>query len=437
MVIYNNPQSYLREIHIMTTTDKNNYKNIPLYKDVKEEEWNDWKWQLRNVIKDINTLEKVIDIDAEEKANLNNCLKKFTMAITPYYASLMDKTYKRCSIRLQAVPTIDELHDHDSDIEDPLHEDVDSPVPGITHRYPDRVLFLVTNICSMNCRHCTRRRLVGFDDYHLPEDHIEQALNYLRTHKEVRDVLISGGDPFTLTDDKLESIIKRIREIEHIEIIRIGTRTPVVLPQRITDGLVNMLKKYHPIYVNTHFNHLKEFTPESKAACEKLADAGIQTGNQTVLLRDVNDCPSIMKKLMHELLKVRVKPYYIYQCDLSRGISHFRTSIVKGMEIIENLRGHTTGMAVPTFVVDAPGGGGKIPVLPNYLLSQSDKRMVLRNYEGIITTYTEPEDVFSNCGRCEVCKDERYKPQDGIAKLLRGEQLFLEPKDLARKKRKK
>ena len=412
-----------------------NYREIELFSDVPESHWNDWKWQLRNTIKDIGTLKKVIRIDEKEEQDLERVLKTFKMSITPYYASLMDREYKRGSIRLQGVPSIQELSRDPDDQEDTLDEDVDSPVPGITHRYPDRVLFLVTGICSMYCRHCTRRRWVGTRDLHLSGEDMERALGYIREHGEIRDVLVSGGDPFIMEDASLEAILKRLREIDHVEIIRIGSRTPVVLPQRITEGLVSMLRRYHPLYVNTHFNHPSEVTAESRDACARLADAGIPLGNQTVLLRDVNDCPLIMKRLMHELLMIRVKPYYIYQCDLSRGISHFRTSITKGMEIIENLRGHTTGMAVPTFVVDAPGGGGKIPVMPNYLLSQSDRRLVLRNYEGVITTYTQPENVFSDCGHCHICEDERYKPLDGVAKLLAGERLTLEPADLRRRKR--
>ncbi|MFA5480160.1 MAG: lysine 2,3-aminomutase, partial [Candidatus Muiribacteriota bacterium] len=366
------------------------YKNIPLFRDVTEENWNDWKWQLKNAIKDIPTLEKVIKISEEQKKELSKVLEKFRMAITPYYAALMDKEYELCSVRLQAVPSIKELNEDISDLADPLHEDVDSPVPGLTHRYPDRVLLLITNICSMNCRHCTRRRMVGFEDIHLERENVDKAVEYIKKHTEIRDVLISGGDPFTLDEESLEYVLKKIRAIEHVEIIRIGSRVPVVMPMRITESLVNMLKKYEPIYVNTHFNHYDEITFEAKEACRKMADAGIPLGNQSVLLRDVNDCPRIMKKLVQELLMIRVKPYYIYQCDLSKGISHFRTSVAKGIEIIENLRGHTTGMAVPTFVVDAPGGGGKIPVMPNYIVSQSDRRLALRNYEGVITSYTQP-----------------------------------------------
>jgi len=411
------------------------YKNIRLYKDVDKKDWNNWKWQFQNIIRTISDLKKVINIDEKEEKNLNDCLKLFKMGITPYYATLMDKEYKRCTIRLQAVPTIKELKNDLEDHDDPLHEDIDSPVAGITHRYPDRVLFMTTHICSMYCRHCTRRRMVGSKDIHLSKKMIDSCIKYIKEHREIRDVLLSGGDPLSMENDSLEYILKQLREINHVEIIRIGSRMPVVLPQRITDSLADMIKKYHPIYLNTHFNHPKEITFEAQKACARLADAGIQLGNQTVLLRDINDCPFIMKKLMHDLLMIRVKPYYIYQCDLSKGISHFRTSITKGMEIIENLRGHTTGMAVPTFVVDAPGGGGKIPIMPNYILSQSDRRFALRNHEGVITTYTQPEDVFSNCGNCHICDDEKYKPLDGVAKLLNGEKLYLEPANLTRRKR--
>ncbi len=419
----------------MKKYSKTTYNTIPLFQNISEGDWNDWKWQLRNAIRDISTLKKIIELDEKEENELEKCLHKFNMSITPYYAALMDKRYKRCPVRLQAVPRVQELVVTENDYIDSLHEDADSPVAGITHRYPDRVLFLVTRICSMYCRHCTRRRVVGVHDEKLPEQHLNKCLTYIQNHKEIRDVLISGGDPLTFSDDHLEQIIKKVREIEHVEIIRIGSRMPVVLPQRITDSLVDMLKKYHPIYLNTHFNHPKEITYESKEACEKLNNAGIPVGNQSVLLKDVNDCPFIMKKLVHDLLMIRVKPYYIYQCDLSMGIGHFRTSIVKGMEIIENLRGHTTGMAVPTFVVDAPGGGGKIPIMPNYILSQSDRRFALRNYEGMITTYTQPEDVVSDCGKCHICDDERYKPLDGVAKLLHGERLYLKPEDLRRRRK--
>ena len=413
---------------------KLDYKKIPLYSGVSESDWNDWHWQFKNAIRDIDSLSKVIDIDDAEKKELGECLKHFRMAITPYYASLMDRSYRTCSVRLQGVPSVKELGSDISDMDDPLHEDIDSPAPGLTHRYPDRVLFLVTKVCSMYCRFCTRRRTVGSSDQHLSPAELEESIDYIRKHGEIRDVLLSGGDPLTMSTQALEDIIARIRAIDHVEIIRIGTRTPVVMPMRITDELVSMLKKYQPLYINTHFNHYSEITSESAAACAKMADAGIPLGNQTVLLRDVNDCPRIMKKLMHSLLMIRVKPYYLYQCDLTRGISHFRTSIAKGIEIIENLQGHTTGMAVPTFVVDAPGGGGKIPLMPNRVVSQSDRRYVLRNYEGVLAAYTQPQNIFSECW-CELCKNDEYGPLDGVAKLLNGSKLSQEPRNLIRRKR--
>lgn len=409
------------------------YRRIPLFKHVSAEEWNDWHWQMRHNIRDVETLAQVIPLTDKDKSDISEVLKIFRMAITPYYASLIDPANPVCPVRLQAVPRLPETRIDVSDQDDPLHEDVDSPVPGLTHRYPDRVLLLVTNLCSMNCRHCTRRRLVGFEDVHMSEENIDAAIDYISKTDIVRDVLISGGDPFTLSTERLEKIISRLRAIPHVEVIRIGTRTPVVMPMRIDDQLVNMLKKYHPIYVNTHFNHPKEITAEAKAACEKLANAGIPLGNQSVLLRDVNDCPVLMKKLVQKLLTIRVKPYYIYQCDMSRGISHFRTTVSKGIEIIENLRGHTTGMAVPTFVIDAPGGGGKIPVMPDYLITSNEKRVILRNYEGVITTYDEPHFYEEDCGQCRICFDEPWlKPTCGVARLLDGQDKVLEPKNLAR-----
>ncbi len=416
--------------------DRVDFRSIDLFKDVTDAEWNDYRWQLRHAIRDIETLEKVMVLTEAERENLRACLGKFTMEITPYYAALMDRNDPDCPVRMQSVPRLAELHDDPSDLADPLHEDVDSPVPGLTHRYPDRVLLLVTNICSMNCRHCTRRRLVGDTDVHMPEENIQKAVDYIAAHSEVRDVLISGGDPMVLPDDRLESILQRLRAIPHVEIIRFGTRTPVVMPQRITPELCEMLQKYHPVYVNTHFNHPKEITAEAREACARLANAGIQLGNQSVLLRGINDDPVVMKKLVHKLLTIRVKPYYIYQCDLSLGISHFRTSVSKGIEIIESLRGHTTGMAVPTFVVDAPGGGGKIPVMPNYLISMGDGRAILRNYEGVITTYTWPQvPVMTHIATREAGDDLQYRAKDGVATLLAGDNLCLEPSGLSRKAR--
>lgn len=412
------------------------YKEIDLWKNVTEEQWNDWHWQVRNRISDVETLGKIINLTEQEAKDINTVLEKFRVGITPYYASLMDPDDPHCPVRMQAVPTIAETHISSADLEDPLDEDEDSPVPGLTHRYPDRVLFLITDQCSMYCRHCTRRRFAGQNDMGVPRERLDACIEYIRNTPQVRDVLLSGGDALLVADDVLEYIIKKLREIPHVEIIRIGSRTPVVCPQRITDDLVNMLKKYHPIWLNTHFNHPKEITPESAAACAKLADAGIPLGNQSVLLRGINDCPHIMKDLVHGLVKIRVRPYYIYQCDLSMGIEHFRTKVSKGIEIIEALRGHTSGYAVPTFVVDAPGGGGKTPVMPQYVISQSPTKVVLRNYEGIITTYTEPQMVEEPCN-CPVCKGEREARITGVAELLQGSKVkSLEPSYLERRHRK-
>lgn len=412
------------------------YNEIELWKNVTEEEWNDWKWQVRNRVTDVDTLRKVINLTEEEEKNIGTVMEKFRVGITPYYASLMDPDDHNCPVRMQAVPTLMETHISESDLEDPLHEDEDSPVPGLTHRYPDRVLFLITDQCSMYCRHCTRRRFAGQNDMGVPRDRIDACIEYIRNTPQVRDVLLSGGDCLLVGDDVLEYIISKLREIPHVEIVRLGSRTPVVLPQRITDDLCNMLKKYHPIWLNTHFNHPKEITKESREACEKLANAGIPLGNQSVLLRGINDCPHIMKDLVQGLVKIRVRPYYIYQCDLSMGIEHFRTKVSKGIEIIEALRGHTSGYAVPTFVVDAPGGGGKTPVMPQYIISQSPTKVVLRNYEGIITTYTEPQMIEEPCN-CPTCRGEKEALISGVAELLQGPEVkSMEPNDLARHNRK-
>jgi len=408
------------------------YREIPIWKDVSKDNWNDWKWQVRNRITTLEGLRQVINITDEEALGIENCLKALRMAITPYYATLMDPDNPRCPIRRQAVPTEKELQIGRWDMLDPLHEDEDSPVPGLTHRYPDRVLLLVTDQCSMYCRHCTRRRFAGQLDRPRSKKDIDAAVEYIRETPEVRDVLLSGGDALLLGDEVLEYILKELRKIPHVEIIRIGTRTPVVLPQRITPSLVNMLRKYHPIWVNTHFNHPKEITPESSKACETLANAGIPLGNQSVLLRGINDSPYIMMELVHQLVRIRVRPYYLYQCDMSKGISHFRTSIRKGIAIMEALIGHTSGFCIPTFVVDAPGGGGKIRVMPQYMVSQSDRTVVLRNYEGVLTTYHEPEDVDSDVDDSEY--RAKYK-LSGVAKLLDGKQINLEPTELERRER--
>ncbi len=400
-----------------------------LFADVSDEQWNDWQWQVKNRITTLEELKKYISLrEIEDDPRI---FEECRMAITPYYLSLIDPNDPFDPIRQQSIPTIHELHRSNSDLEDPLHEDVDSPVKGLTHRYPDRILFLVTENCAMYCRHCTRRRFAGHHDKAPPQSQIDASIEYIEKTPAIRDVLLSGGDALLISDKKLEDILKRLKEIPHVEIIRIGSRTPVTAPQRITPELCNMLKKYQPIWFNTHFNHANEITEDSSRACEMLADAGIPLGNQSVLLKGINDCIHIMKKLVQELVKIRVRPYYLYQCDLSLGLKHFRTSVAQGIEIIEGLRGHTSGLCIPTFVVDAPGGGGKIPVMPDYTISQGNRRVVLRNFEGVITTYEEPENYMPNC-HCEDCEK-----QIGVSALLSGQKITIEPEDLVRRLRRK
>lgn len=409
-----------------------NWKDIPLFKDVTQEQWNDWTWQVENRLTTVDEISQVVNLTEKEKKDIEMVMHGFRVGITPYYASLMDPDDPRCPVRMQAVPTLAETHRGEADMLDPLHEDEDSPAPGLTHRYPDRVLFLITDQCSMYCRHCTRRRLAGENDGARSREDIDKCIEYIRNTPQVRDVLLSGGDCLLVSDEVLEYIFTELRKIPHVEIIRLGSRTPVVMPQRITDELCAMLKKFHPVWLNTHFNHIKEITPEAEEALRKLADAGIPLGNQSVLLRGVNDCPHIMRELVHALVKNRVRPYYIYQCDLSLGIEHFRTPVSAGIAIIEALRGHTSGFAVPTFVVDAPGGGGKIPVMPQYLISQSPGKVILRNYEGVITTYSEPECLEKLDCTCEYCTGEKEYHFEGVAALEQGERLSLEPQGLQR-----
>ncbi len=368
----------------------NDDKKIKPWANVAPEQWNDWKWQIRNRITTSSQLCSVIDLNERERADIDKCLKHFKMAITPYFASLMDADDPDCPIRKQAVPSLNELIVDQCDMEDPLSEEEYSPVEGLVHRYPDRVLLLLTHKCSMYCRHCTRRRVVGCEDFSLSSGKLEKALGYIRQNRQIRDVLMSGGDPLVMPDNWLEDVIGRLRAIPHVEIIRIGTRTPVVLPMRITAGLLEMLRKYQPIWINTHFNHPREITAESSQACERIADAGIPLGSQTVLLRGVNDDAGTLKELFTKLVKIRVRPYYLYQCDIAKGIGHFRTTVEQGIEIMRNIRGYISGFAVPTYVIDAPGGGGKIPINPDYILGIDDKQAVLRNYKGDIYTYPNP-----------------------------------------------
>lgn len=417
------------------------YRAIPLWADVDEAQWNDWHWQIANRVTTVEELSQVINLTDEEKEIIEKSLNTLRMAITPYYASLMDPDDPTCPIRVRAVPTIHETEISTVDKVDPLHEDVDSPAPGLTHRYPDRVLFLVTDQCSMYCRHCTRRRLAGETDMARSLEQVDEMIAYVRGNRAVRDVLLSGGDPLTLSTDRLEYIVARLHEIPHVEIVRYGSAVPVVLPQRITDELLNMMKKYQPVWLNTHFNHPKEMTAESRKALARLADAGIVLGNQSVLLRGVNDCPYIMKELVQRLVHNRVRPYYLYQCDLSQGIAHFRTSIGKGIEIMEHLWGHTTGFAVPRFILDVPGGAGKTPISPCYVLSRNERTTIFRNYEGVIAKYTEPEDnLSSGCPEdCHICEERKRRgldqPKVGLESLLSGDVDALEPAHLARHER--
>ncbi len=360
------------------------------WQGVSEREWNDWRWQLRHRVTTLEQLKEILELTPEEVEGIQHSKGRLALAVTPYFVSLMDPVNPNCPIRRQAIPRIEEFHVSKSDMVDPCGEDKDSPVPGLVHRYPDRVLLLVTDQCAAYCRYCTRRRLVGSHEKSITQGNLEEVLKYLRSHRKVRDVLLSGGDPLLLENERLEEILSRLRTIPHLELLRIGTRAPVTLPQRVTPGLVRLLKKYHPVMMSIHFTHPKEITDAVKKACGELADAGIPLGSQTVLLKGINDKPVIMKKLVHELLKIRVRPYYIYQCDLAVGTEHFRTSVATGIQIIEKLRGYTTGYAVPTYVIDAPGGGGKIPVEPDYLVSRGKGKIVLRNYEGKVFEYPEP-----------------------------------------------
>jgi len=355
-------------------------------------DWNDWHWQLRNRIADLDGLAGIIQLSEEESKAIQGEKATLPLAITPYYASLIDREKAFQPIRRTVVPVTAELQRSPGEMEDPLGEDHDSPVPGLVHRYPDRVLFLTTDYCSSYCRYCTRSRMVGQGgESRASYDQWNKALAYIEATPEVRDVLLSGGDPLTLSNHRLEWLLSRLRRIPHVEFIRIGTKAPVVLPQRITLAVTRMLKRYHPVWMSIHFTHPDELTAEVMHACNRLADAGIPLGSQTVLLAGVNDDVETMKRLYHGLLKIRVRPYYMYQCDPIPGSSHFRTSVSKGLDVIRGLRGFTSGYAVPSFVIDAPAGGGKIPLLPEYVVGHEGDSLLLRNYEGKIYRYPDPQ----------------------------------------------
>ncbi len=385
-----NPLESLKEEVVVRLTPKEN-RVIASFKDATPLDWEDWRWQLRNRIRSLDVLKKVVNLTLQEEKGIVGCGDKLTMSIPPYFASLMDADDPKCPIRLQSVPLGYELETSAEEMKDPCGEDDHSPVHGLVHRYPDRVLFLVNEMCAMYCRYCTRSRMVGDGKRTLSKETYEAAFDYIRSNKKIRDVLISGGDPLTMSDRMLEYIISTLKSIPHVEFVRIGTRIPVTLPQRITFDLVNMLKKYSPIWMSIHFNHAKEITKRVKFACDLLADSGIPLGSQTVLLKGINDKPSIMKKLMHELLKIRVRPYYIYQCDPILGSKHFRTPVSVGINIMEKLRGHTTGYAVPTYVIDGPGGGGKIPINPNYIIARDENKYILRNFANQEFHYVDPQ----------------------------------------------
>lgn len=354
-------------------------------------DWNDWQWQLRNRIRDLKSLERVLRLSEDERETVLKIGGRLPIGITPYYAALMDPEDPADPLRKTMIPVGTEFVQTAGEADDPLGEDTHSPVPGLVHRYPDRVLFLVTNFCATYCRYCTRARMVGHSgEYHFNHAQYQQAIDYIAAHPEIRDVLLSGGDPLTMNDERLEWILSRVRAIPHVEFVRIGTKVPAVLPQRITPALIRMLRRYHPLWMSIHFMHPAEVSAEVTQACSRLADAGIPLGSQTVLSRGVNDDVETMKRLMHGLLKMRVRPYYLYQCDPISGSSHFRTPVEKGLEIIAGLRGHTTGYAVPTFVIDAPGGGGKIPLVPNAVVGREGDEVVLRNYEGHMFRYPDP-----------------------------------------------
>ena len=360
------------------------------YPEVSSDEWCDWQWQVRNRIQDLEGIERVLRLSPEERSALTQGAQILPVSVTPYYMSLLDPDDPAHPLRRTVIPHEAELVRSPGEAEDPLGEDNQSPVPCLVHRYPDRVLFLVTRFCSVYCRFCTRSRLVGHRaGPSFSTVQWQKAIDYIAVTPSVRDVLISGGDALTLADDRLEWLLSRLRAIEHVEIIRLGTKVPAVLPQRITPALVRMLRRYHPLWMSLHFTHPDELTPETALACTRLADAGIPLGSQTVLLSGVNDNIETMRKLVHGLMKIRVRPYYLYQCDPIVGSAHFRTPVAKGLEIIRGLRGHTSGYAVPHYVIDAPGGGGKIPILPDYCQGRDGGDVVLRNYQGKLYRYPD------------------------------------------------
>ncbi len=366
---------------------------------VSDESWNDWKWHFRNRISSVDELIRHIPLSAKDQEQIRLVITKYPLSVTPYYFSLIDWDNPDDPVRIQAVPSFKEIGLAGMGMEDPLDEKGHSPVPGLVHRYPDRVLMVLTDICPMLCRHCTRKREWRHGGWVHNAEEIERMLDYIRKTPGVRDVVISGGDPLTLSTRRLEEVLAGLRQIKHVEMIRIGTRFPVVLPQRIDDELCSMLSKYGPIWVNTHFNHPHEITPEAAQACDKLLRAGIPVNNQSVLLRGVNDTVETQLKLCHDLLRIKVRPYYLFQCDEVQGTEHLRTPVETGIKIIEGMRGHTSGLAVPTFVIDLPQGGGKVPVQPNYVVLQTSEELLIRNYQGRLFQYRNPRGPKAGVGK--------------------------------------
>lgn len=378
----------IHSLPLETPTPRRRFKHF-YFPDITERQWNDWRWQIANRIHTLPQLERFLHLTPQERMAADCLQGKLPLAITPYYLSLLVGHSADYPLRRTVVPVIDEFMKMAGEADDPLGEEDQSPVPGLVHRYPDRVLFLTLDFCSTYCRYCTRSRVVGHGRLFFNRRRLENALEYIRRTPSIRDVLLSGGDPLTLGDARLDWLLTRLRQIKHVQIIRIGTKVPAVLPQRITPQLVRMLRRHHPLWMSLHFTHPDECTPEAYRACQRLADAGIPLGSQTVLLKNINDTVPTMTDLLHHLLQMRVRPYYLYQCDPISGSSHFRTSVEKGLEIIRGLRGHTSGYAVPTYVIDAPGGGGKVPLMPDYCQGRCGDNIVLKNYEGKLYQYPD------------------------------------------------
>ena len=400
------------------------------WRNVPDSEWNDFKWQLRNAIKTVDQLKQFLPLTPEEERRLRDVSQTYHFMLTPYWMSLIDPGNPDDPIRLQSIPNGKELDFTSYGEADPLDEKDDSPVPGLTHRYPNRVLMYTTNVCSMYCRFCTRKREWIDGDFQKSRGELDAMLDYIERTEVIRDVICSGGDPLMLSPSKLDYVLQRLKNIPHVEMVRLGTRVPTTLPQKITPELVDILERGRKVWVQTHFNHPREVTPATSEACLRLLKAGVCLNNHTVLMRGVNDDPHVMLDLIHKLTASKIRPYYIFHCDQVRGAEFFRTTISKGLEIMEHLRGHTSGLAVPTFVVDAPGGGGKIPVMPNYLVSFSEERWVLRNFEGMLVAVEEPARSSRRAGRR---RDRR--PVEGVASLLSGKQPSLIPQKLARYER--